>query len=61
MNCLRCKNSIYDAVWGEFKCKIKKRRIYPGALENICSDYDEGDSSESATNKEYHLKMEDDE
>lgn len=61
MNCLRCKNSIYDALWGEFKCKIKTRRIYPGTLENTCPDYDEGEAVDSKANDIYYDKIGDDE
>lgn len=27
-NCEKCKWSIFDPVWGEYKCKKKQRYIY---------------------------------
>lgn len=25
--CVDCEHAIFDELWGEYKCKIKKRRV----------------------------------
>lgn len=27
-NCSNCKNALFDEIWGEYKCKIDKRKHY---------------------------------
>lgn len=27
-NCKDCVHSVFDEVWGEYKCKVHKHRIY---------------------------------
>lgn len=56
MICQTCKNAIFDAQWGEFKCSVKKRNC-----RNIvgCSDFVNGVPQESKDHEEYNLMRED--
>lgn len=41
-HCKECKNSVFDKVWGEFKCKKYMRRIYnPSYQPEVCPKFDE--------------------
>ena len=37
--CIDCANAIFDELWGEYKCKIKKRRIYGANEHTDCKDF----------------------
>ena len=38
-NCYHCKNAIFDEVFGEYKCRIRKRYIYDVDANTGCKDY----------------------
>lgn len=48
MNCQMCKNAIFNALWGEYKC----------GLTGEC-EYQKGTPRESKENEEYNLLRED--
>lgn len=59
-HCSECNHSIFNALWGEFRCDITKRTVYnPSVQADICKDFDKGIYHESAGNKLYDEKMED--
>lgn len=38
-HCYQCANAIFDEVWGEYKCKVLKRRIRNPEEHTGCKDY----------------------
>ena len=41
-HCKECKHSVFDKVWGEFKCKKYMRRIYnPSYQPENCPKFEE--------------------
>ena len=60
--CSTCMHSIWCQTWADWKCKVKKRRIYPdSAFYGKCPDYKKRDKTfkESACQCEDCLKNED--
>lgn len=58
-HCKECKNSIFVAQEGEFKCKEYKRTIYnPSYQPDVCKKFTKGEPSESAENKLYEELLE---
>ncbi len=56
-NCNTCKNAIYDAWWGEYKCSIKQKVIFGGPGKDMpCNDYKKGDPTDAKKNKDYPNK-----
>ena len=53
--CLTCSNAIYDALWGEFVCRISQSRVYDRVCD--CVSYEEGDPEMSERNKDYDMKL----
>jgi hypothetical protein len=53
LKCKTCANSIFDEIWGEYKCKIHKIRIYKvcSKFAAECLDYKQ-DLKKSAEEKE---------
>ena len=41
--CIKCTNSIFCATWGEYKCKVKKERVYGDISE--CPDFKRRDKN----------------
>ena len=39
MRCERCIHSIFDEKWGEYKCKVKQRRVTDSSEATKCKDY----------------------
>lgn len=39
--CKNCEYSIFDEVWGEYKCKVKNRIIYIPRSEYTCKNWKE--------------------
>lgn len=37
--CPDCENAIFDDVWGEYKCKIRKIRINDPNKYSNCKDF----------------------
>lgn len=37
-NCINCANSIFDEIWGEYKCKVHNMRIYY-PTKRRCEDF----------------------
>ena len=54
--CKTCANAIYDALWGEYKCSIKGRRIYEPEKEIDCVIHKPGTPKESKVNAEYEAE-----
>lgn len=47
-NCSTCEYAIFDELWGEYKCKIRHRRVYKPGKESVnCEWYKKGEPSES--------------
>lgn len=46
-NCANCEHAVFDKVWGEYKCKEFKRRIYILLGSSECPKYTKkkGDNS----------------
>lgn len=38
-NCTTCENAVFDELWGEYKCKEFKRRIYILLGSSECPKY----------------------
>lgn len=36
--CKNCSNSLWCYTWGEYRCSVKKRRIYE--IMTKCNDYE---------------------
>ena len=56
MICGTCKNAIFDALWGDYKCGIKKRNVYD---EVSCPEYSKGVPQGSKDDDDYERQMED--
>lgn len=41
-NCKNCEHSVFDPIWGEYKCKARGTRIYILLDSSECSDYKKG-------------------
>lgn len=41
-NCKNCEHSVFDPLWGEYKCKARETRIYILLDSSECSDYKKG-------------------
>ena len=43
-NCSNCKHALFDEIWGEYKCKIdKKKHCLEGQLAGVkCSGHEKG-------------------
>lgn len=46
-NCQTCRRAVFDPVFGEYKCSVKKIIIYNLAEKEGCPDYKEGTPMES--------------
>lgn len=42
-NCVKCKHAIFDELWGEYKCAIRKLRIRNPEDYTSCKDYKKAD------------------
>ena len=40
-DCKTCVNSVFDPLWGEYKCKKREIRIYKPSKQIECADYKE--------------------
>lgn len=40
-NCRDCKHSVFDEVWGEYKCKKKVIRLYDLDRFKDCEEYEQ--------------------
>ena len=50
-NCITCGNAIFDTVFGDYKCRIKKVTIYD--LANLdCADHKDGTPVDSKNEHE---------
>jgi hypothetical protein len=38
-NCKDCVHSVFDEVWGEYKCKVHEHRIYNLVKQADCGFY----------------------
>lgn len=38
-NCKNCKHSRFDEQWGEYKCDVRKNRIYILLDSSECPNY----------------------
>ena len=41
-NCKTCKHSIFDEIWGDYKCKVNHLVIYNVDDVNDCVYYEKG-------------------
>ena len=57
MSCPRCSHAIFNALWGTYKCSIKKRNIH-SEIDEPCSDYKFGTPKMSLANEEYETNLE---
>lgn len=46
-NCKNCEHAVFDPLWGEYKCKVRKTRIYILLDSSECSDYTKKKEKES--------------
>lgn len=46
-NCKNCGNSVFDPVFGEYKCSKTNARIYYPDLHIHCTDWKKGEPIES--------------
>lgn len=58
-NCTTCKNAVFDALWGEYRCMKRQTGIYILLDSTECADYAKGEFKESMANAEYYAKFED--
>ena len=57
--CNTCKNAVFDAFWGEHKCKEKKHVIFAGpGKDEPCPSYSKGEPEESKKNEKYYENQE---
>lgn len=53
--CFTCKNAVFDAFWGEYKCKEKKHVVFAGpGKDEPCPSYAKGAPAESKENEKYY-------
>ena len=57
-NCEKCKNAIFSALWGEYKCDVHKRMIFAPEMYEDCEHFAEGSPKESKENAEYEANLE---
>lgn len=48
-NCMDCIYSMFDDLWGEYKCKILQHRIYILLDSTECEFYLKGEKNENKT------------
>ena len=41
-NCANCEHSVFDKLWGEYKCKVFEHRIYILLDSSECPEYKKG-------------------
>lgn len=51
-NCIDCKHSVFDPMWGEYKCKKFERRIYILLSSSECCEYEKEPKKKLSENKE---------
>lgn len=51
-NCKTCKHSVFDEIYGEYKCKKRERRIYILLDSSECSFYEKGPKKKEKPKKE---------
>lgn len=54
-NCKNCGNSVFDQVFGEYKCSVCGTRIYYPDLHINCSDWKKGEPVESKEDRDESL------
>ena len=52
INCSNCNHSLYDDVWGEYKCKKKQRVCTVSELAMGCWDYEKPGTKQDAPTPE---------
>lgn len=55
-NCKDCIHSVFDPLWGEYKCKHHQRRVYILLSKDECPNYKKDPNPE----KKYDKIKEDD-
>lgn len=56
-NCSTCKNAIFDAFWGEYKCKEYLHTVFAGRGKDApCPKYAQGTPEGSKVNERYPNK-----
>ena len=46
-NCATCEHSVFDELWGEYKCKDRETRIYILLDSSECPKYTKKKEKES--------------
>lgn len=46
-NCTTCANAVFDPLWGEYKCKVRKTTVYILLDSTECRDYKNGTPEKS--------------
>lgn len=41
-NCKNCENAVFDPLWGEYKCKVRKTTVYILLEPSECPSYKAG-------------------
>ena len=39
-HCKNCTHSVFDKIWGEWKCKLKHRQCFSGGRDKDCDKYE---------------------
>lgn len=58
-NCTTCKNSVFDALWGEYRCGVRGTRLYILLDSDECRDYAKGEPEDAVANTAYEAKFQD--
>lgn len=45
--CIDCKYAIFDEIWGDYKCSVKKHRVHNPEEYTDCKDYKKGTGTTS--------------
>lgn len=57
--CENCQHVIFNRMWGEYKCRVKKRYIpYPELEARACDRFTYRNGDEAAVSKEEREKYE---
>ena len=40
-HCKNCAHSVFDEIWGGWKCKLKLRWCYPDGRDKDCDKYEQ--------------------
>lgn len=55
MKCSNCEKAIFDTVWCEYKCSVRKRVVVDAEIAN-CKEYKKGTPTESKRTRDHYLQ-----